>query len=176
MERLETHCGELEAQINRLVTEADAAQRDAELERLRALETERQKWEAREERLVEQLREAQRKSHLGRVRFEGPRGVEASPMRDFPSREATPAQDDLSPEATPTHRHIPPGNIAPTRAGGLNHKEHIHAGCTLAARPYNAECSIPWRKPSRRNKSTPTASVHHAGDGASCVSTSNQQV
>ena len=80
MEPLETHCCELEAQISRLVTEADTARRDAELERLRALETERQKWEAREERLVEQLREAQKKSHLGRVQFESQRGIEASPM------------------------------------------------------------------------------------------------
>ena len=86
VERLETHCGELEAQINHLVTEADAVRRDAVLERLKALETERQKWEAREERLVEQLREAQRKSHL-----DSKAHVELRPRR-----EATPAQDDLS--------------------------------------------------------------------------------
>lgn len=49
MKQLEVHCHELEVQISRLITEADTARRDAELERLRVLETECQKWKAHEE-------------------------------------------------------------------------------------------------------------------------------
>ena len=39
MEQLEMHCRKSEAQISHLVTEADTARRDTELECLRALET-----------------------------------------------------------------------------------------------------------------------------------------